>query len=276
MTTATYRGRIAPSPTGFLHLGHAKTFWTAFTRCRDAGGTLVYRDEDIDSFRCATEYSSAAIEDLKQLGILWDEGPFRQSDRIALYVEALETLARKGSVYPCPFSRKEITEAPDARISPRGETVFPLSLRPPSEFHTYKAPMDLTFNWRFKVPLGQAINFTDNLQGIQNFVAGSDFGDFLVWRKDGMPSYELAVVVDDAAMGITEVVRGEDLLVSTARQLLLYGALEQDAPEFYHEYLVRDESGERLAKRKDSLALRTLFAQGHYLDSLRELWIKHS
>lgn len=274
MSELTYRGRIAPSPTGYLHLGHAKTFWTAFERCQDANGFLIYRDEDIDFHRCKENFSQAAIEDLKHLGIKWDEGPIKQSERSAIYIEALEKLVSLGLAYPCESSRKDIKEHPDTALSPEGEPIFPKSLRP--HHSSVSFPLNLKTNWRFKVPDHRCVSFTDGRQGINSYTCNSDFGDFLLWRKEGMPSYELAVVVDDIEMHITEVVRGADLLVSTARQLLIYEALQASPPEFYHEDLVTDESGERLAKRKDSLALRTLFADGHSSDSIRRMWMPRS
>ena len=265
-----YRGRIAPSPTGYLHLGHAKTFWSTFQRCRKAGGTLIYRNEDIDFQRCRDEFSQAAMEDLSQLGIHWEEGPFHQSQRIPLFVAALEKLVALDLVYPCQASRKLIREHPDTTQSPSGEAIFPKMLRTDTEDH--RVPLDLNINWRFKVPDQVTMSFNDENLGPQTFESQVDFGDFLIWRKEGMPSYELAVVVDDIEMEITEVVRGADLLVSTARQLLIYQALGSEAPSFFHEKLVLDDSGERLAKQKDSLALRKLFQEGHDLDSLQELW----
>ena len=274
MTTSFYRGRIAPSPTGFLHLGHAKTFWSAYLRCQDSKGTLIYRDEDIDSKRCRTEFSIAAEEDLKRLGIRWDEGPIRQSERLPLYLRALEKLALMGCVYPCKYSRKEINQYAESHLSSQGEPLFPAGLRSDTKGRTL--PLNQHVNWRFRVPDANSVSFEDNHLGQQTFQSMQDFGDFLVWRKDGWPTYELAVVVDDADMGITEVVRGEDLLTSTARQILVYEALGLKQPEFYHENLVKDESGNRLSKRKDSLALRTLFKKGHSLESLRQMWAMQS
>ena len=265
-----YRGRLAPSPTGYLHLGHAKTFWTAFERCRDADGTLIYRDEDIDFHRCKESFSQAAVEDLKELGINWDEGPIKQSLRTAQYVAVLEKLVSMNLAYPCNSSRKTIKEHPDTKLSRDGESIFPKSLRP-APFLPIES-VNLNTNWRFKVPENRMVTFTDGKQGAISYECHVDFGDFLVWRKDGMPAYELAVVADDIDMGITEVVRGADLLVSTARQLLIYEALDAIPPEFYHEDLVTDDSGERLAKRKDSLAIRTLFAQGYTSESIRGMW----
>jgi glutamyl/glutaminyl-tRNA synthetase len=129
-------------------------------------------------------------------------------------------------------------------------------------------------NWRFRVPDGETISFIDGRFGPQQFVAGQDFGDFVVWRHDDIPSYQLAVVADDAAMRITEVVRGMDLIRSTARQLLLYRALGLPAPNFYHCPLMVDSTGERLAKRHDALSLRTLRARGQSSAQLRESWEK--
>ena len=274
LSPSHYRGRIAPSPTGYLHLGHAKTFWTAFQRCRQAEGTLVYRNEDVDFQRCKDHFADAAQEDLHQLGIRWDEGPFHQSQRTNLYRSALERLRELDLIYPCRASRKQIREHPETQLSEIGEVIFPTSLRAESSSSTQ--PTDLKTNWRYKVPASGQIDFIDQNLGPQSFTCQSDFGDFLVWRKEGMPSYELAVVVDDIDMRITEVVRGADLLISTARQLLLYNALESEPPQFFHEHLVLDESGERLAKQKDSLALRKLFADGHTLESLQNLWTARS
>ncbi|MDA0349275.1 MAG: glutamate--tRNA ligase family protein [Verrucomicrobia bacterium] len=274
MNSSLYRGRIAPSPTGYLHLGHAKTFWSAYQRYRDAKGVLIYRDEDIDPHRCRDEFSKAAIDDLKQLGISWDEGPIKQSERLSHYTKALEVLIDADLVYPCIHSRKKIKEAIGPIAHNAEEPLFPLELRPKPEVH--QPPIDLSKNWRFKVPENAFIRFEDLKQGPQAFEGQKDFGDFLVWRKEGVPSYELAVVVDDIEMQITEVVRGKDLLVSTARQWLIYEGLSATPPTFYHEDLVKDESGERLAKRKDSLALRTLFSKGHTQESLEKLWIESS
>ena len=274
MNSSLYRGRIAPSPTGFLHLGHAKTFWSAYQRCRDARGLLIYRDEDIDPHRCKDEFSKAAIDDLKQLGIIWDAGPIKQSERLSHYTKALGILIEAGMVYPCLHSRKQIKEYLPLISKNTEEPLFPLELRAKPELHTPR--IDLSKNWRFKVDENALIQFEDRKQGPQVFEGQKDFGDFLVWRKEGVPSYELAVVVDDIEMNITEVVRGKDLLVSTARQWLIYESLGETPPTFYHEDLVKDETGERLAKREDSLALRTLFSKGHTQESLQKLWIESS
>ena len=269
MSSNSYRGRIAPSPTGYLHLGHAKTFWTAYERCRNQSGYLIYRDEDIDPNRCKKEFSQAALEDLSRLGITWDEGPILQSTRLPLYIDKLRMLIGLGLVYPCSRSRKDIREYRSTRFSSEGEPLFPREWQP----HTAGQPydLDLTINWRFRVDETDSVRFTDLKQGIQSFQGQVDFADFLVWRKEGVPAYELAVVVDDIAMQITEIVRGCDLLTSTARQWLLYGAFGAIPPNFFHEDLVCNSDGEKLAKRNHSLSLRALFDQGYDQESIRKL-----
>jgi glutamyl/glutaminyl-tRNA synthetase len=256
-----YRGRIAPSPTGLLHLGHARTFWVAHERARAAGGVLVYRDDDLDGPRCRPEFSAAAEVDLRWLGIRWDEGPHRQSERMTHYAAAFDQLRARGIVYPCRCSRRDVTVALSAPHAGDDEAVYPGTCRPVSG-RWESAVMPDGRNWRFHVPDGAAVGFADAAAGPQSAVAGVDFGDFVVWRKDGFPSYQLACVVDDALMGITEVVRGADLITSTFRQLLLFRALGWTPPGYYHCPLVTDERGQRLAKRHDALSLRSLREQG--------------
>ncbi len=247
-------------------------------RAREAGGTLIYRDEDIDPDRCKPEFAEAAIEDLRWFGCEWQEGPdvggsvgpYQQSLRMPLFLEAWKHLKESGFIYPCNKSRKDVAWATQA---PHGdekgdEAIYPEHLRPPiGTGKTATTPGDT--NWRFRVPDDRKMEFDDLSLGPCAFECLRDFGDFLVWRKDGQPAYELAVVVDDAAMGITEVVRGEDLLISTARQLLIYEALGLQAPEFYHAPLLCDASGQRLAKRHRSLSLRELREAGQTPEALR-------
>jgi glutamyl-queuosine tRNA(Asp) synthetase len=262
---SVYRGRLAPSPTGYLHLGHARTFWVAQERARAAGGTLVLRNEDLDRDRCKPEFVRAMLEDLRWFGFEWQEGPYAQSERMHLYREAFEWLKGAGFLFPCVCSRKDVQRALQAPHQGDEEPVYPGTCRNRTDT-TARA------NWRFRVPDGEVIRFVDGHYGPQSFVAGKDFGDFIVWRQDDLPAYQLAVVVDDAAMKITEVVRGADLLLSTARQLLLYRALGLQAPAFYHCPLMTDESGIRLAKRHDALSLRALRQSGASPESLRAKW----
>ena len=287
-----YRSRLAPSPTGLLHLGHARTFWTAQERAHANNGTLILRNEDIDSTRFKLKFVPQMIEDLHWFGFEWQEGPdcggafgpYSQSERRPFYAAALEKLRAGGFVYPCTCSRKDIRDAASAPNAGDDEgPIYPGTCRPkgdkwqvtsgmksgpsivsPVTCHVPRAP-----NWRFRVPDGETISFTDGNYGEQKFVAGKDFGDFVVWRGDDVPAYQLACVVDDAAMQITEVVRGADLLMSTARQILLYRALGLTPPAFYHCALMLDEKGKRLAKRHDALSLRALREQGKTPESLR-------
>ncbi|MES2791683.1 MAG: tRNA glutamyl-Q(34) synthetase GluQRS [Planctomycetota bacterium] len=271
-----YRGRIAPTPTGHLHLGHARTFWVAQQRAQLAGGTLILRDEDLDRDRCRPEYATAMLEDLHWFGLRWDEGPdcggphapYRQSERQPLYLEIWRQLAAAGYIYPSPHSRKDVQQALSAPHEEDTEPLFPIEFRPPPGTGQ-EATDPAAVNWRFRVPDGEVLVFSDGHSGEVRRVSGIDFGDFLVWRKDGLPAYELAVVTDDHAMQITEVVRGEDLLTSTARQLLLYRALGWQPPEFYHCPLVLDAQGVRLAKRNQALSLRALREQGRQPEDLR-------
>jgi glutamyl/glutaminyl-tRNA synthetase len=265
-----YRGRIAPSPTGLLHLGHAATFWTAYQRSVAAAGTLVLRMEDLDPQRSKAEFTKAAIEDLRWLGIRWQEGPdiggrfspYTQSARTPIYRDALQKLIDRGLVYPCRCSRKDLAQL--AQAPHDDEPLYPGTCRPDSGGVSAKFndSAQAGVNWRFRVPDGESIEFYDGQFGLQRFVAGEDSGDFLVWRKDGVPAYQLAVAVDDAAMAITEVVRGADLLKSTARQILVCRVLGLPEPAWYHCPLITDERGQRLAKRHDALSLRALRALG--------------
>jgi glutamyl/glutaminyl-tRNA synthetase len=272
-----YRGRIAPSPTGYLHLGHARTFWMAQQRAKPNGGKLVLRNEDLDRARCKPEFVAAMFEDLRWFGFEWQEGPdiggpfapYNQSERTELYHGALKKLERGGFIYPCVCSRKDLQSAARApHAEDDEEPIYPGTCR-----GNLKAVIrDRKFCWRFRVPDGETISFTDANFGPQRIVAGRDFGDFVVWRNDDVPAYQLACAVDDATMQITEVVRGADLLVSTARQLFLYRALELTPPLFFHCELMKDESGVRLAKRHEALSLSTLRKQGKDPEALRSSW----
>ena len=295
-----YIGRLAPSPTGLLHLGHARTFFIAHQRARADHGTLYLRDEDLDPQRSRPEFSTAMREDLLWLGLTWD-AELRQSDRLPLYLAALQQLLAAGLAYPCTCSRRDLaqsTQAPheDPNADPNDEPLYNNHCRPrlaippesvilsaarsaqskdpaaPHPTHTagtFSNHLPNT-NFRFRTPDNTPIAFTDLHAGPQSFTTSVDFGDFLIWRKPltsdpsdiGLPSYQLACVVDDALTAITEVVRGRDLLKSTARQILLQRALGYPTPAYFHCDLLRDAAGIRLAKRHDALALRTLRSQG--------------
>ena len=262
-----YRGRLAPSPTGLLHRGHARTFWTAAQRAAENSGTLIFRNEDLDPQRCRKEFVRAMYEDLRWLGIRWSEGPdcggpfgpYSQSERREHYLEAWRKLRDSGHIYPCACSRKDLAEAAGAPHDLDDEPLYPGRCRERTDAGEFKSPAGV--NWRFRVPDGEVLKFSDLHLGPQRFTASLDFGDFVIWRRDDVPAYQLAVVADDAAMQISEVVRGADLLKSTARQLLLYRALGWTPPQFYHCDLVC-ELGVRLAKRHDSLSIRHLWEQG--------------
>lgn len=275
-----YRGRLAPSPTGYLHLGHARTFWVAHQRVRACQGKLVFRNEDLDQQRCRPEFVQAMYDDLHWLGLDWDEGPdiqpgadgafgpYSQSQRQSFYLEAWRKLRDRGVIYPCTCSRRDLERAPSAPHEDDDEIRYPGTCRArQAEAHTYHSPSGVS--WRFRVPDQRLISFADACQEPQHFTAGADFSDFLVWRRDDIPAYQLAVVVDDEAMQITEVVRGADLLRSTARQLLLIEALGYATPRYFHCPLMRDEQNRRLAKRHDALSLRCLREQGTDPASLR-------
>jgi len=419
--SSSYRGRLAPSPTGYLHLGHARTFWVAWRRARAAHGKLIFRNEDLDYQRCRPEFVKAMYEDLRWLGLDWDEGPditpqsgkdselgdsglssdhsghgddrgsgqggpfgpYSQSERRSFYLDAWRKLRDSGLIYPCTCSRKDLERALSApheeplhgaplhgagfhhlndcgpqAPSPAGKELWEaqseIATRIGVESSSPASPIDSSaqpgappphlaqnrrglgtpaaavhnsdfsppqpgappphlaqdrrglgtpaaavqsaaddelpypgtcrekigtakdydspagVSWRFKVPDGETISFDDGYFGRQEFVAGRDFADFLLWRRDDIPAYQLAVVVDDAAMRITEVVRGADLLKSTARQLLLIRALGYPTPAYFHCPLLRDEKNVRLAKRSDALSLRKLRERGVKAEELRK------
>jgi glutamyl/glutaminyl-tRNA synthetase len=259
-----YRGRLAPSPTGLLHIGHAQTFWIAAQRAIEKNGILILRNEDLDQQRSRNQFALAMIEDLRWLGIRWSEGPdcggrygpYVQSERRAHYLAAWRRLREAGFLYPCICSRKDLAQSTNAPNDTDDEPIYPGTCRGRAEAAVFSEPAGM--NWRFRVPDGEIVEFLDLNLGRQQYAAGKDFGDFLVWRRDDIPAYQLAVVVDDAAMRISEVVRGADLLKSTARQLLLMRALGWDPPQYFHCELVRDAAGVRLAKRHDALSVRQL------------------
>ena len=257
------------------------------------------RNDDLDSTRYQMEFVEAMLEDLRWFGFEWSEGPdvggnfapYNQSERMSFYQAALEQLRAGNFIYPCTCSRKDIQQAVTAPHAADDELIYPGTCRGKScklqvegckldsrrdEPATFNLPPATKFAWRFRIPDGETISFHDQNLGGQKFIAGKDFGDFVVWRGDGVPAYQLSCAVDDAAMQVTEVVRGADLLVSTARQILLYRALGFTPPDFFHCELMLDDSGERLAKRHDALSLRTLRGQGKTPAELRKTFLPHA
>lgn len=249
-------GRLAPSPTGGLHVGNARTFLLAWLSSRARGGRVLMRIEDIDGPRVKPGLTERALEDLAWLGFDWDGEALVQSARLATYRAAAERLVATGLGYPCVCSRKEIEEAASAphESGPDGP-IYPGTCR--DRFRTLDEAFAATGRsaaLRFRVDR-LSVPYRDLFRGDEEGVVR---GDFVIQKRDGGPAYQLAVVVDDAATGVTEVVRGDDLVPSTPRQLLLYEALGFRPPRFAHVPLVLDAAGMRLAKRNDSTALGVL------------------
>ncbi len=261
-------GRLAPSPTGGLHLGHARTFLIAWLAARSHGGRVVLRVEDLDASRVRPEASAGALLDLAWLGLDWDEGPdvggpstpYVQSSRLALYAAALETLKAGEAVYPCTCTRADIQRAASAPHPEEEGPSYPgtCSGRAANDARELG---ERPFTWRFRVPTGE-VAWDDLFQGPVAIDPSRAGGDFIVARNSVGPAYQLAVVVDDAAMGINQVIRGSDLLTSTPRQILLYRALDRAEPRFAHVPLAVTPDGRRLAKRDGSLKLATLREAG--------------
>jgi glutamyl-tRNA synthetase len=265
-----YRGRFAPTPTGPLHLGNARTALLAWLDARARGGAFLMRVEDLDRPRVRPGAEARILDELRWLGLDWDEGPdaggplgpYRQSERQERYREALERLRRNGLAYPCFCSRAEVAAAARAPHGPGDDgprypgTCRGLSGRERAERARRRPPA-----WRFRVPEG-AVTFDDGVRGPQSVDVAAEVGDFVVARADGVPAYQLAVAVDDGAMQVTDVVRGDDLLPSTARQILLFRALGLAIPRFAHLALVVGPDGERLAKRHGALSLGELRQRG--------------
>jgi glutamyl-tRNA synthetase len=251
--------RLAPSPTGSLHLGNARTFLVNWALARRHGWKILLRIEDLDGPRVKAEAVDGVRRTLEWLGLDWDEGPVIQSDDLAPYRAAMERLASSGGAFPCALTRGQIAAAASAPQEGAHELVYPASLRPKSWEHRFA---DAATNWRFLVAPG-AVSFEDAFAGSQSFEPARTIGDFIVWTKRGVPAYQLAVVVDDQRQAITEIVRGDDLLESAARQLLLYRALGlSPEPRHWHLPLVVGPDGKRLAKRHGDARLDSLRAGG--------------
>ena len=249
-------GRLAPSPTGGLHVGHARTFLIAWLAARSSGGRILLRIEDIDTSRVRPGATEAAIVDLQWLGLDWDAGPYVQSERIATYADALERLREREQIYPCTCTRAEIARAASAPHPGEEGPTYPGTCAGRSAADARRLG-DRPFSWRFRVPTGE-VGWDDLFRGRLALDPARDGGDFLVARSPFAPSYQLAVVVDDLAMGVNQVIRGDDLVPSTPRQILLARALDGQPPVYGHVPLVVDPNGRRLAKRDGAIKLSAL------------------
>jgi glutamyl-tRNA synthetase len=272
----TPRGRYAPSPTGAIHLGNASTALLAWLSIRARRGVYVMRMEDLDRPRVVSRAADAILRDLLWLGLDWDEGPdaggphapYAQSERGALYDAAFERLRAAGPVYPCFCSRKDIRSAASAPQAPGDEAHYPGTCRDLLRSEVARrVASGAAPAWRFRVDPAGILPFTDLVRGRYEADPGS-IGDFVVRRADGVPAYQLAVVVDDIAMKISEVVRGEDLLASTVRQLLLYRAFGASPPAFAHVPLLLGDDGVRLSKRHRGVTLAELRNAGESAEAI--------
>ena len=264
--TKTLRGRFAPSPSGRMHLGNAWSALLAWLSVRSRGGTMVLRLEDLDPDRCKRPLCDGVEEDLRWLGLDWDEGgsaggpEFYQSQRSEIYRAALEQLEQQGLLYPCFCTRGQL-HAPNAPHRSDGEVIYPGTCRDLSaEERTVRARTRHPAV-RIRVP-DEEIGFVDRLQGAYDENLVRDCGDFILRRSDGVYAYQLAVVVDDALMGVTEVTRGSDLLTSTPRQIYLQQLLDFDTPDYCHVPLLCAPDGRRLSKRESDLTLQSLRERG--------------
>jgi glutamyl-tRNA synthetase len=259
MTESLYIGRLAPSPTGAQHVGNARTYLISWLAARSRGGRVVLRIEDIDSPRIKQGAAEQACEDLQWLGLDWDGNPIVQTERLPLYKAALRELQAKELVYPCTCSRKDVEHAAAAPHLEHEGPAYPgtCSRRTVGDAKT----LDQPFCWRLRFGENTP-SFTDGFRGATQVDLRLIGGNFVVWKSSNTPAYQLAVVVDDADQGVTEVIRGDDLVPSTPRQLLLYQALEFTPPHFTHVPLVVGRDGRRLAKRHGDTRLSALRAEG--------------
>lgn len=257
MSEPTYIGRLAPSPTGAQHVGNARTYLIAWLTARSRGGRVVLRIEDIDSPRVKPGAAEHACDDLRWLGLDWDVGPIVQTQRLAHYEAALRQLQSAEQAYPCTCTRPDVESAASAPHLEHEGPVYPGTCAHHSVADA--ASLHTPFAWRFRLD-DESPSFTDGLRGPTHVDLRQLGGDFVVWKSSGTPAYQLAVVVDDAAQAVTEVIRGDDLIPSTPRQLLLYQSLNLPPPRFTHVPLVVGQDGRRLAKRHGDTRLSTLRA----------------
>ena len=247
-------GRFAPSPSGRMHLGNAFSALLAWLSVRSRGGRMLLRIEDLDPERCRPAYAETLKTDLGWLGLDWDEEQPRQSTRTGAYRAQFETLDALGLVYPCYCSRAEL-HAASAPHAADGNVIYAGTCRHLAAAE--RAAKTRAPAWRVAVP-DETIAVMDGLQGLYTENLARDCGDFIVRRSDGVYAYQLAVVTDDAAGGVTEVVRGRDLLSSAPRQLWLQRTLGLPAPVYYHVPLLVAPDGRRLSKREKDLDLGAL------------------
>ena len=256
----TERSRLAPSPTGALHLGNARTFLVNWAMARQRGWELILRIEDLDGPRVKSDATAQVMDILGWLGIDYDGEPLVQSHDLAPYRDAMDKLAAANFCYPCDLTRTQIEAVASApHVDDVRELRYLPSLRP-RERAPFRFQLEQT-NYRFVVP-DAAISIRDELRGDSLHDVAADVGDFVIWTKRGVPAYQLAVVVDDARQGVTDVVRGDDLLASAARQTLLYNALELPSPRWWHLPMVLGPDGRRLAKRHGDTRLDSYRAAG--------------
>ena len=248
-------GRLAPSPTGAQHLGNARTYLIAWLSARSGNGRVILRIEDIDSPRVKPWAIDQIHDDFHWLGLDWDDGPFLQTARLASYEAALAELKRRELVYPCTCSRTDIEQAASAPHLEHEPPRYPGTC---AGRRVADAENLVNYAWRLRTD-ATIHHWVDGCRGAQAMDAG---GDFVVWKSAGTPAYQLAVVVDDAAMEVTEVVRGDDLAPSTPRQLALYRMFGWTPPRFCHVPLVVGEDGRRLAKRHGDMRLSAYRAEG--------------
>ncbi len=258
------RARLAPSPTGAQHVGNARTYLIAWLSARTQGASIVLRIEDIDSPRVKAGAAESLVEDLSWLGLDWDEGPFLQTERLPLYESALRRLQEAELVYPCTCTRSDIAEAASAPHQEHEGSAYPGTCA--GHRARDAASITIPFAWRFRA--SHFGGYHDCFLGDVPNPSGAASGDFVVWKSSQTPAYQLAVVVDDAEMRITEVIRGDDLVPSTPRQLLLYQALHLEPPRFCHVPLVVGPDGRRLAKRHGDTRLSTLRDAGVQAEAL--------
>jgi glutamyl-tRNA synthetase len=253
-------GRLAPSPTGAQHVGNARTYLIAWLSARAQGGRVVLRIEDIDSPRIKAGAAAAACADLRWLGLDWDDGPIVQTQRLEQYGAALEKLQQQELVYPCTCTRSDIDRAASAPHAEHEGPLYPGTCAGRRAADA-AALAGRPYAWRLRTT-EETIPFTDSYRGPVHLNLRDLGGDFVVYKSTGTPAYQLAVVVDDAAQGVTEVIRGDDLIPSTPRQLLLYRALGLAPPRFAHVPLVVGPDGRRLAKRHGDTRLAALRGAG--------------